>query len=213
MSGNPSKQSGLDGSLVALLERIGQQQSASQSALIPFGDQQTKSLAGLATGRRLKSEKQTAASAAANTQRDDFGRSRNHSGESLTPSGIGTGKNTCQTFASNSSSAQGKFTPSKRLASNARDFGSGLTTSVVGSESRHEQFTQPCEEDANAKLIASVPSGMHTSFLTSVLSGLDHSSTNAIEVIKSVLNSSPNKTSKSVGFGHQGAQGGWADRP
>ena len=81
--------------------------------------------------------------------------------------------------------------------------GSELTTSVVGSESRLEQFTQPCEEDANAKLIASVPSGMHTSFLTSVLSGLDHSSTNAIEVIKSVLNSSPNKTSKSVGFGDQ----------
>ena len=125
MSGKPSKQSGLDGSLAALLERMRQQQRASQSALIPFGDQKSKSLAGLATGHRLKSEKQTAASAAANTQRDDFGRSRNHSGMSLTPSGIGTGKNTCQTLSSNSSSAEGQFTSSKRLASHdARDSGS-----------------------------------------------------------------------------------------
>ena len=184
MSGKPSKQSGLEYRLAALLERMRQRQRASPSAPIPFGDQQTKSLAGLATGLRLESEKQTAASAAANTQRDDFGRSRNHSGKSLTPPGIGTGKNTCQTFALNSSSAQGKFTSSKRLASNARDFGSGLTTSVVDSESRHEQFTQPCEEDANAKLIASVPSGMSTSFMTSVLSGLDHSSTHTIEVLE-----------------------------
>ena len=176
MSGNPSEQSGLESRLAALLEQMQQRQRASQSALIPFGDQTPKSLTGSAKGLRLTSVKQTAASAAANTQRDDFGRSRNHSGKTLTPSGIGQGKNTCQTFASNSSSAQRTFTPSKQLASDARDLGSGLTTSVVDPESRPEQFTQPCEEDANAKLNASVPSGIASSFLTSVLSGLDHSS-------------------------------------
>ena len=209
MSGsNTNEQSGLESRLAALLEQMQQRQRASQSALIPFGDQPSTSLPGSANGLRLTSEKQTAASAAANTQRDDFGRSRNHSGMSLTPPGIGTGKNTCQTFASNSSSAQRTFTPSKQLASDARDLGSGLTTSVVDSESRPEQFTQPCEEDANVKLIASIPSGVSNSFLTSVLSGLDHSSTNAIEVLKNMINSSPNATSKSVGFGHRASSGG-----
>ena len=96
MSGsNTNEQSGLESRLAALLEQMQQRQRASQSALIPFGDQTPKSLPGSANGLRLKSEKQTAASAAANTQRDDFGRSRNHSGKSLTPPGIGTGKDTC----------------------------------------------------------------------------------------------------------------------
>ena len=148
MSGNPSKQLDLESRLAALLGRV-EQLRTHESAPIPVRDQLSTSLSGLATGHRVEREKQTAALAAGNTQRDDFGRSRNHSGMSLTPPGIGTGINTSQTLASNSSSAEGQFTPSKRLASNSRDFGSGLTTAVVDSESRTEQFTQPCEEDAN----------------------------------------------------------------
>ena len=201
MSGLSSVASGIDSAIATLLEGVARQQlSDSQSTLHPFGGHQQVPLRGSATGHRF-GEKNPAVLAARDIQHD-FGRHRNHSGKSHTPSGSGTGEYTRQASASNSSSAGDAFTSSERLAPNASK-PAGSVTSVAEPTPGYKQFV-PREEGAGVPKPASLSAGaMHA--LRSLLTqpGLDQSSAVNNEIINAVLALSHRTASADASHGRQ----------
>ncbi|MAI33849.1 MAG: hypothetical protein CMM07_19540, partial [Rhodopirellula sp.] len=208
---NEALHAGLEQTAAALLEFMAQQRSGSQgSALVSARNQSRESMTDSATGHRLTSEK-VPDTTSRNTQHEN---PRNRGGRTHTASASGSGDPYRQTFALNSSSAEGQFaSQSERLASkdarvsgpdskaSALSFGRVSQPDIPNKKQMPEllkQFT-PREEGAGITSPASLtPDGSQLLTETLASLGIDHSKASTNEVIAALLTSLHSKTSSDV---------------